>query len=113
MLRQATEGAKASGEDGIYRGLNNYKDYRAGFRREHTIGAEKGGGSHGPLRASANVRMSVLIDYKPDLCKVGCRAGGGVVVVLLLPGWYFCCCCCCGWPVWCFKLANCTKAAWS
>lgn len=70
VLRQAAEGgAPTSGADGIYRGLNAYKDYRAGFRRENTIGAEKGGGAHGPLRASTNVRMSVLIDYKPDLCK--------------------------------------------
>ena len=56
MLRQATDGAVADGE---YKGTNNYIDYRQGFRREHTIGNEKGSGTHGPLRASANVRMSV------------------------------------------------------
>lgn len=77
VLRQAAEGEAASGEDGVYRGANRYKDWRAGFRREHTIGGEKGAGAHGPLRASANVRMSVLIDYKPDLCKVGAFLGGG------------------------------------
>ena len=41
MLRQATEGADASGE---YKGMNNYVDYHKGFRREHTIGSEKGSG---------------------------------------------------------------------
>ncbi len=56
VLRQATEGAAA---DGAYTGANNYIDYRQGFRREHTIGNEKGTGTHGPLRASTNVRMSV------------------------------------------------------
>ena len=41
MLRQATEGADASRE---YKGMNNYVDYHKGFRREHTIGSEKGSG---------------------------------------------------------------------
>ena len=41
VLRQATEGADASGE---YKGMNNYVDYHKGFRREHTIGSEKGSG---------------------------------------------------------------------
>jgi hypothetical protein len=58
-----------SGEDGVYRGMNNYRDFRAGFRREHTVGAEKGSGAHGPLRASTNVRMTVRVDYQPDICK--------------------------------------------
>ena len=40
-----------------------------GFRREHTVGAEKGSGTHGPLRASTNVRMTVRFDYQPDICK--------------------------------------------
>ncbi|GBG89429.1 hypothetical protein CBR_g49220 [Chara braunii] len=40
-----------------------------GFRREHSIASEKAGGAHGPLRASANVRMSVRFDYQPDICK--------------------------------------------
>ena len=73
VLGQVAEGEEGapltSGEDGIYRGMNNYKDYRAGFRREHTVGAEKGTGSHGPLRASAHVRMTVRVDYQPDICK--------------------------------------------
>ena len=49
--------------------MNNYVDYRAGFRREHTIASEKGGGAHGPMRASSNVRMTFIMDYKPDICK--------------------------------------------
>ena len=67
VLRQATDGAVADGE---YMGTNNYIDYRQGFRREHTIGNEKGSGTHGPLRASANVRMSVRYTSlpSPHLC---------------------------------------------
>lgn len=69
MLRQATEGTVADGE---YKGTNNYIDYRQGFRREHTIGNEKGSGTHGPLRASANVRMSVryMRGLAPSPCAV-------------------------------------------
>ena len=59
----------SGGDDGAYRGLNNYRDYTAGFRREHTWGAEKGAGTHGPLRAATNVRMTVRVDYQPDICK--------------------------------------------
>ncbi|KAI7835984.1 hypothetical protein COHA_010128 [Chlorella ohadii] len=69
VLAQVEGAAPVSGEDGVYRGMNAYKDYRAGFRREHTIGAEKGSGAHGPLRASTNVRMTVRFDYQPDICK--------------------------------------------
>lgn len=53
----------------VYRGMNNYRDYRAGFRRENTIAAEKGGGAHGPLRGSTAIRMTVRVDYQPDICK--------------------------------------------
>ena len=42
VLRQATEGPDASG---TYTGMNNYVDYNKGFRREHTIGSEKGSGT--------------------------------------------------------------------
>lgn len=127
VLAQAVgEDALVSGEGDTkeYHGMNQYRDYRAGFRREHTVGgndaappvfllscvalssvsrplwrlanlptrinmhltarcasslppsppllqvgAEKGAGTHGPLRASANVRMTVRIDYQPDICK--------------------------------------------
>ena len=57
-------------DDGTYKGMNNYTDHRKGFRREHTIGAEKGSGIHGPLRAPSNIRMTVRFDYQPDICKV-------------------------------------------
>lgn len=40
-MKQATEGPDANGE---YTGMNNYVDYNKGFRREHTIGSEKGSG---------------------------------------------------------------------
>eukprot|EP00798_Chlamydomonas_sp_ICE-L_P001066 gene1066-3924_t len=40
-----------------------------GFRREHTIGSEKGGGSHGPLRANMYARVTTRFDYQPDICK--------------------------------------------
>jgi hypothetical protein len=69
VLAQATEGGGPPPPDDQYRGMAGYVDYRAGFRREHTVGAEKGGGAHGPLRASTNVRMSIRVDYQPDLCK--------------------------------------------
>ena len=41
VLRQATQGADG---DGQYKGMNSYVDYHKGFRREHTIGSEKGSG---------------------------------------------------------------------
>lgn len=69
VLAQATGEADAADNDGEYKGANNYIDYRKGFRREHTIGAEKGGGWHGPLRATTHIRSSVRVDYQPDLCK--------------------------------------------
>jgi RING finger protein 113A len=70
VLRQATdEAAAAVAADGTYKGLNNYVDYRKGFRREHTVAAEKTTGLHGPLRASLHARMSVRFDYQPDVCK--------------------------------------------
>jgi RING finger protein 113A len=67
----ATAAARAEGfeDDKIYKGSSNYVDYRAGFRKEHSIASEKGGGAHGPMRASANVRMTFIMDYKPDICK--------------------------------------------
>lgn len=49
--------------------MNNYIDYKKGFRRENTIGAEKGSGAHGPLRASSHIRTTVRFDYQPDICK--------------------------------------------
>ncbi|PNH06247.1 Zinc finger CCCH domain-containing protein 1 [Tetrabaena socialis] len=53
----------------MYKGTNAYIDYRKGFRREHTVAAEKGTGSHGPLRGSAYMRVTARFDYQPDVCK--------------------------------------------
>ncbi len=33
------------------------------------MAAEKGTGSHGPLRGNAYVRVSARFDYQPDVCK--------------------------------------------
>ncbi|KAL8153242.1 hypothetical protein V2J09_011002 [Rumex salicifolius] len=60
---------KPSGEEKLYKGIHGYKDYKAGFRREQTVASEKAGGSHGPLRASAHIRVSARFDYQPDICK--------------------------------------------
>jgi len=65
--RLGADGREA--DDGLYHGANAYIDYRKGFRREHTVGSEKGSGSHGPLRAPTNVRFTFIMDYKPDICK--------------------------------------------
>ncbi|GAX83907.1 hypothetical protein CEUSTIGMA_g11331.t1 [Chlamydomonas eustigma] len=56
-------------DDGTYKGMTGYVDYRKGFRREHNVGAEKGTGSHGPLRASMYTRVTARFDYQPDVCK--------------------------------------------
>lgn len=72
-LKQATESlkGKSTGSEDVklYKGINNYTDHKAGFRREQTIASEKAGGSHGPLRASAHIRVSARFDYQPDICK--------------------------------------------
>ncbi|KAJ4770102.1 hypothetical protein LUZ62_054359 [Rhynchospora pubera] len=60
---------KAGEEEKLYKGIHGYKDYKAGFRREHTVASEKAGGAHGPLRASAHIRVSARFDYQPDICK--------------------------------------------
>ncbi|XP_021753476.1 zinc finger CCCH domain-containing protein 1-like [Chenopodium quinoa] len=60
---------KTSGDEKVYKGMNSYTDHRAGFRREQTVAAEKAGGAHGPLRASAHIRVSARFDYQPDICK--------------------------------------------
>ncbi|XP_037497258.1 zinc finger CCCH domain-containing protein 1 isoform X2 [Jatropha curcas] len=72
-LKQAEEALKgkqpASGNEKLYKGIHGYTDHKAGFRREQTISSEKAGGSHGPLRASAHIRVSARFDYQPDICK--------------------------------------------
>ncbi|CAA2968653.1 zinc finger CCCH domain-containing 1 [Olea europaea subsp. europaea] len=60
---------KSEGNEKLYKGIHGYTDYKAGFRREHTVASEKVGGSHGPLRASALIRVSTRFDYQPDVCK--------------------------------------------
>ncbi|TVU21392.1 hypothetical protein EJB05_31022, partial [Eragrostis curvula] len=78
QLKQAEEslkknpsavGSSGSGKGEVYKGIHGYTDYKAGFRREHTVSSEKAGGSHGPLRASAHIRLSARFDYQPDICK--------------------------------------------
>ncbi|KAH9625234.1 hypothetical protein KSS87_004515 [Heliosperma pusillum] len=72
-LKQAEEAlkgkSKATGDEKLYKGMNNYTDHRAGFRREQTVASEKAGGAHGPLRASAHIKVSTRFDYQPDICK--------------------------------------------
>ncbi|KAJ4837295.1 hypothetical protein Tsubulata_026370 [Turnera subulata] len=72
-LKQAEEALKgkkpSSGDEKLYKGIHGYTDYKAGFRREQTIASEKAGGAHGPLRASAHIRVSARFDYQPDICK--------------------------------------------
>ncbi|KAK6158863.1 hypothetical protein DH2020_006177 [Rehmannia glutinosa] len=73
VLKQAEEALKgknkSGGDEKLYKGLHGYTDYKAGFRREQTVASEKAGGSHGPLRASAHIRVSARFDYQPDICK--------------------------------------------
>lgn len=72
-LKQADDALKgkkmSSGDEKLYKGIHGYTDHKAGFRREQTISSEKAGGSHGPLRASAHIRVSARFDYQPDICK--------------------------------------------
>ncbi|CAI0498991.1 unnamed protein product [Linum tenue] len=67
-LKKAEEDLKG-GNEKLYKGIHGYTDHKAGFRRELTIASEKAGGSHGPLRASAHIRVSARFDYQPDICK--------------------------------------------
>lgn len=75
VLKQADEALKGKnkssgpGDEKLYKGVHNYTDFKAGFRREQTVASEKAGGSHGPLRASAHIRASTRFDYQPDICK--------------------------------------------
>ncbi|KAG6476090.1 hypothetical protein ZIOFF_065326 [Zingiber officinale] len=75
VLKRAEEALKGKskpdggGNDKIYKEIHGYTDYKAGFRREQTVAGEKAGGAHGPLRASAHIRLSARFDYQPDICK--------------------------------------------
>ncbi|KAL0011842.1 hypothetical protein SO802_006950 [Lithocarpus litseifolius] len=61
-LKQAEEAlkrrGKSSGDEKLYKGIHGYTDYKAGFRREQTFASGKAGGAYGPLRASADIRVS-------------------------------------------------------
>lgn len=73
VLKRAEEALKGkstgSDDEKLYKGIHGYVDHKAGFRREQTVSSEKAGGSHGPLRASAHIRVSARFDYQPDICK--------------------------------------------
>lgn len=60
------QGGKETVDDKTYKGMNNYIDYKKGFRREHTIASD---GAFGPKRAPSNVRFTFIMDYNPCLCK--------------------------------------------
>ena len=64
--RSGVEAREGDADPNTYRGMQGYTDYRDGFRREDARG---GGKQAGPARPSANYRMSVLVDYQPDVCK--------------------------------------------
>lgn len=66
---EALKGKSKSSDEKVYKGIHGYTDYKAGFRREQTVASEKAGGAHGPLRASAHIRVSARFDYQPDICK--------------------------------------------
>lgn len=68
ILKKSSADPK-SDDKKLYKGINAYTDYKAGFRREQTIASEKAGGAHGPLRASAHIRTTARFDYQPDICK--------------------------------------------
>ncbi|ERN04186.1 zinc finger CCCH domain-containing protein 1 [Amborella trichopoda] len=70
ILKQEEERLRGNKRDEkLYQGIHGYTDYKAGFRREHTVASEKAGGAHGPLRAPVNYRASARFDYQPDICK--------------------------------------------
>ncbi|CAH8336776.1 unnamed protein product [Eruca vesicaria subsp. sativa] len=73
VLKRADEALKGNknkaSDEKLYTGNHGYTDHKAGFRREQTISSEKAGGSHGPLRASAHIRVSARFDYQPGICK--------------------------------------------
>ncbi|XP_031393917.1 zinc finger CCCH domain-containing protein 1 isoform X1 [Punica granatum] len=73
VLKQSNDAisgkGKSASDEKLYKGIHGYTDYKAGFRREQTVSSEKAGGAHGPLRASAHIRVSARFDYQPDICK--------------------------------------------
>lgn len=72
--QQQPGGGGNSNSSKTYKGMNAYVDYKAGLRREgHTVGAEKGSGSHGPLRGNVFVRSTARLVH----CVLG--VGGQVL----------------------------------
>lgn len=59
----------SAGVEKLYKDINSYPDYKAGFRRKQTVASEKAGGAHGPIRASTHIGVSARFDYQPDICK--------------------------------------------
>ncbi|KDD75818.1 hypothetical protein H632_c487p2 [Helicosporidium sp. ATCC 50920] len=66
---RADAGDESLAEGSTYTGLAGYRDWRAGFRQESVSTSTPGSGSFGPQRTSTNVRMTVRVDYQPDVCK--------------------------------------------
>ena len=62
-----TKISKGELKDGIYRGQGAYRAPIVATK--DAISAGKFTGNYGPVRASANVRYTMRIDYKPDICK--------------------------------------------
>ncbi|KAL8429389.1 hypothetical protein Efla_001227 [Eimeria flavescens] len=54
-------------EEGIYRGMGAYRHYVK--RSEGALSRAKTTGLYGPVRGANNVRLTMYIDYKPEICK--------------------------------------------
>jgi RING finger protein 113A len=65
----ASAAAAEAVEAGLYKGMAAYKDYRAGFRHEHPVDKKGAANAYGPLKGASNIRMTVRVDYQPDVCK--------------------------------------------
>ncbi|PSS24215.1 Zinc finger CCCH domain-containing protein [Actinidia chinensis var. chinensis] len=78
-LNQAEDALKGktknSEDEKLYKGIHGYTDHKVGSRREQTVSMEKAGGAHGPLRASAHIKVSTRFDYQLDICKDYKEAG--------------------------------------
>lgn len=54
-------------EAGIYRGLGAYRHYVK--RSEGALSRAKTTGLYGPVRGANNVRLTMYVDYNPEICK--------------------------------------------
>ncbi|KAL8275580.1 hypothetical protein Esti_000531 [Eimeria stiedai] len=54
-------------EAGVYRGQGAYRHYLK--RSEGALSRAKTTGFYGPVRGANNVRLTMYIDYKPEICK--------------------------------------------